>query len=203
MPERMRDFLKHQDLTDMKPVIAEILRRKPDAGPVWVFAYGSLIWNPEMDYNADCAAILPGYFRDFCLSSIVHRGTVEQPGVVLGVRHQASSRCFGHAFCLNPEHLYPSLERLLFRELVSDCYLPLWLPLELSTGETVRALTMVINEAHERFVQLSEEETLARIRVARGPRGSNLDYLINLVQHLHSCGIDDPYLVRLYQRLQP
>ncbi|MCH8531658.1 MAG: gamma-glutamylcyclotransferase [Saccharospirillum sp.] len=200
MPKRMRAFLKTQDLTDMSPVIDEVLRRKPDEGPLWVFGYGSLIWNPDMDYTADCAATLPGYYRDFCLSSIVHRGTPEQPGVVLGVRQNSHSECFGHAFCLDPEQHHPSLERLLFRELVSDCYLPLWLPLTLQTGQTVQALTMVVNETHERFIQLTEEEMLARIRVAKGPRGSNLDYLNNLVRHFQSCGIEDKALFQLYQR---
>lgn len=201
MPERMRDFLKTQDLTDMNPVIEEVLRRKPDDEPLWVFGYGSLIWNPDMSYIADCVATLPGYFRDFCLSSIVHRGTPEQPGVVLGIRQDAQHHCVGHAFCLDPEHQHPSLERLLFRELVSDCYLPLWLPLELASGQKVQALTMVINEEHERYVQLTEDDILARIRIARGPKGSNQDYLINLVRHFQSCGIEDPALTRLYQRL--
>ncbi|MHA7879450.1 MAG: gamma-glutamylcyclotransferase [Saccharospirillum sp.] len=197
--EHMRAFLKTQSLTDMAPVIEEILRAKPEPGPVWVFGYGSLIWNPEMAFLDDQAATLPGHRRDFCLSSIVYRGTPDRPGVVLGVRASDSHHCVGHAFMLDPAQQYESLEHLLFRELVSDCYLPLWLPVHLQSGHTVRALTMVVNQAHPRYLELPDEALLDRILGAVGPRGSNYDYLINLVRHFEVSGIEDEHLSQLYR----
>src|SRR5579859_6246974 len=41
----------------------------------WVFAYGSLIWNPEFPYVDKAPALLRGYHRSFCLYSWHYRGT--------------------------------------------------------------------------------------------------------------------------------
>lgn len=199
--DETREFLRRVDLTDLDAIIRFVLERRPGTGPVWVFGYGSLVWNPEMAHDASCPADLPGFRREMCISSIVHRGTPEQPGLVLGIRHQPGVRCHGYAFRLTEAERWASLRRLMARELVTDCYLPLWLDIELDDGRTVNALTMVVNEHHPRFVQPTLAEKVALIAAAHGPRGSNLEYLVNIAEHLRACGIEDDEVDALFRHL--
>ncbi|WP_108125611.1 gamma-glutamylcyclotransferase [Saccharospirillum mangrovi] len=199
--QRIKTFLAETDLTDLAAVARFILQHKPDDGPVWVFAYGSLIWNPEMAVAEDLAAALPGYRREMCIEAVVHRGTPEQPGLVLGIRQALGEVCQGHAFRLDATQLMPSLHRLIERELVTDCYLPLWLPIDLADGRSVAALTMVVNEAHAQFVQPSLDEKLRMIRHARGGRGSSREYLVNIARHLRDNAIEDAEIDALIHRL--
>ena len=71
------------DLTD--PMPAEVAALRDGAQPVWIFAYGSLIWDPEFSYAESEPALLRGYHRSFCLYSYDYRGTPAQPGLVLGL----------------------------------------------------------------------------------------------------------------------
>ena len=52
---------------------------------LWVFGYGSLIWEPGFDFDDRRLATLHGYRRAFCMTSIVYRGTPEAPGLVLAL----------------------------------------------------------------------------------------------------------------------
>ncbi len=62
---------------------------------VWVFAYGSLMWNPAINVKASRRAHVRGYHRMFCLTMSVGRGTVEKPGLMLGIDRGGS--CAGIA----------------------------------------------------------------------------------------------------------
>ncbi|PTY37280.1 hypothetical protein BGP77_02780 [Saccharospirillum sp. MSK14-1] len=169
---------------------------------MWVFGYGSLIWNPEMAVVEDGAASLAHYRREMCIKATVHRGSPEQPGLVLGIRYQAGGCCEGHAFRLDQAQLQPSLHRLIERELVTDCYVPLWLPIDLSDGRSVSALTMVVNESHPQFVQPDLDDKVEMIRHAVGGRGSSRDYLLNIARHLSENDIRDAEIESLVVRLQ-
>ena len=50
-----------------------------DGGDIWVFAYGSLIWNPAFHYVERRQTRLHGYHRKFCLRTHIGRGTPELP----------------------------------------------------------------------------------------------------------------------------
>jgi len=47
------------------------------SGDLWVFGYGSLIWNPGFDHVETMLATMGDHARSFCMRSIHHRGTVE------------------------------------------------------------------------------------------------------------------------------
>ena len=57
-----------------------------EPGDVWFFAYGSLMWNPEFEPRETREACLEGWHRRFCVSSVIYRGTPEQPGLSSGTR---------------------------------------------------------------------------------------------------------------------
>ena len=50
---------------------------------LWIFGYGSLIWNPGFAFDDRVVARLDGWHRSFCMRSIHYRGTVEVPGLGL------------------------------------------------------------------------------------------------------------------------
>jgi hypothetical protein len=54
-------------------------------GDLWVFTYGSLMWDPGFAHIAAEPALLRGYHRAFCIYSSRYRGTVKAPGLVLGL----------------------------------------------------------------------------------------------------------------------
>lgn len=201
MLQVMKDYLAQVDLNDRPAIARFILQHKPDDGPVWVFGYGSLIWNPEMSVAEDLAAVLADYRRELCIEAIVHRGTPDCPGLVLGICRHEGALCEGHAFRLDEGQLDESLHRLIERELVTDCYLPLWVPVDLADGRRVSALTMVVNESHPQYVQPSLDEKERMIRHAVGGRGSSRDYLLNIARHLQSSGIADAEIDALFERL--
>src|SRR5690349_2563312 len=67
----------------------------PDSD-LWVFGYGSLIWKPGFEFVEQRPARLIGEHRSLCIYSMVHRGTPEKPGLVLGL--DRGGACQGVAF---------------------------------------------------------------------------------------------------------
>ena len=102
--------------------------RPPGTDGVWVFAYGSLIWNPTVHFLESRPAIVQGWHRAFCLSVVVGRGTPENPGLMLGL--QPGGSCAGVAFRIGEDVMEHELTLLWRREMVAGGYIPLWVPLE-------------------------------------------------------------------------
>ena len=90
---------------------------------MWVFGYGSLLWNPGFRYSRKEIARLDGYRRSFSMRSIHHRGTAENPGLVLALSTDRKSFCDGLAFEVAQGKELATLEYLRGRELVSSAYL--------------------------------------------------------------------------------
>ncbi len=64
--------------------------------PLWVFAYGSLMWNPGFAVRETRPARLHGFHRAFCIYSEHYRGTPEKPGLILGLLAGGSCRGLAH-----------------------------------------------------------------------------------------------------------
>ena len=91
---------------------------------MWVFGYGSLLWNPGFSIcRTNVRQQLSGYRRSFSMRSIHHRGTVEDPGLVLALDVKDQAVCDGVAFFVAPEHEADTLEYLRERELISSAYI--------------------------------------------------------------------------------
>ncbi|RMD46482.1 MAG: gamma-glutamylcyclotransferase [Alphaproteobacteria bacterium] len=157
---------------------------------MWVFAYGSLMWAPEMPLAEALPAAVEGWRRSFCMWSIHHRGTPEAPGLVLALDRAPGARCEGLALRVAPGCEAEALARLRARELVSSAYVETRLETRLADGRRVRALGYVVDPAHEQYcggLPLPRQaEVIAR---ARGGRGANAEYLFNTVAHLRELGI--------------
>ncbi len=169
---------------------------------LWIFGYGSLIWQPGFAYSERRIARLDGYQRSFCMRSIHHRGTVAEPGLVLAL-DEGAGQCVGVAFEIPGRIAQESLEYLRARELISAAYLEADVEVQLSDGRAVAAVTYVIDRAHEQYCAgLSLEEQARIIAAAHGGRGPNAEYLFNTAAHLAELGLDDPQLDWLSARVR-
>lgn len=165
--------------------------------PLWVFGYGSLIWNPGFPVAERRIARISGWHRSFCMRSIHHRGTVEEPGLVLALDRARAASCTGVAFRVEPGAEEPTLAGLRERELISSAYLERVLPVATEDG-ALQAVTYVIDGEHDQYcggLPLAEQARI--IARASGGRGPNRDYLWSTVAHLAELGIGDPELAWL------
>ncbi|GAB4153101.1 MAG: gamma-glutamylcyclotransferase [Sphingomonadales bacterium] len=162
---------------------------------LWIFAYGSLMWRPDMAVAEARPALLYGWHRDFCLTSVVHRGTPDRPGLVLGLAPGGS--CRGLALRVAPSDADATLRRLDARELVTGVYIPKMLPLDTAQGR-IHARAYVCDRRHPQFIGRIDLATQARIIVAAaGQGGPNLDYLTQTLDALAGLGIHDRRLLAL------
>lgn len=169
---------------------------------MWVFGYGSLLWNPGFEVAKEVPATLSGYARSFCMRSIHHRGTDTEPGLVLALDAQADALCNGVALQVAAGAEEVTLAYLRERELISSAYLERMLEIKLDGGATVTAVTYVIDPDHVQYCGgLPLEEQAQIIAHAVGGRGPNSEYLFNTAQHLESLGVADPDLNWLSRRV--
>ena len=173
--------------SDYVPVVA--------GQPLWVFGYGSLMWNPGFRFEHTEPALLTGYHRRFCVYSYHYRGTPEAPGLVLGLDRGGS--CRGLAFRVAAADVRETLAYLWDREMVSAVYRPVYLPIRLAK-DRVQACTFVAERHHDQYCRLTALDAMAQVIArSRGRSGRNRDYLFNTVDHLDTLGIRDTPLHRL------
>jgi len=171
--------------------------------PLWVFGYGSLMWEPGFPFVERHLARLDGFHRSFCMRSIHYRGTPEAPGLVLALDAAEGGGCAGVAYRVPDAAAEDTLQYLRARELVSYAYLETWQEVRLAPGAPVSALTYVVDPAHAQYCgDLTLEEQAQIILRAAGGRGPNRDYLWNTVAHLDELGIADDGLAWLAARVR-
>jgi len=175
------------------------LALRPKGAGWWVFAYGSLLWNPLFPVAEMRPATLRGLHRRFCLWSLATRGTPQNPGLVLGL--DRGGTCRGVALRLPAPLAIDELHLLWRREMVVGAYRPRWVRLD-ADGREVVALTFVVRRDHPQYAgRLTEAKEVAVIAAARGAFGASADYLERTRVALVSHGIVDPYLERIAERL--
>lgn len=184
--------------------IAEVLSRAPRGGSVWIFGYGSLMWNPAFHFAERRAARIHGYHRQFCLWARAGRGSPARPGLMLALERGGS--CHGVAFRLAPGHVASELDVIWRREMLTMAYRPVWVGARTrdATGEgSEPAIAFAANPAHERYVRgLGAEETARYLASGAGPLGACCDYLFDTVAHLRELGIRDRRLEALERRVR-
>lgn len=169
---------------------------------MWVFGYGSLIWNPEFPVAERRIARALGWRRSFCMRSIHHRGSVQAPGLVLALDQAPGAHCDGVAFRVAPGAEAETLAGLRERELISSAYLEVTLALQAPQG-ALQALAYVIDPHHAQYCGgLALEEQAQIIAQATGGRGTNRDYLWSTTAHLAELGIADDELDWLAARVR-
>lgn len=172
----------------------------PPGEETWIFAYGSLMWNPALDYVEVQPCRVEGWRRSFCFWTPMGRGTPELPGLMLALAD--GGQCEGIAYRLSPGLERQELGLLWNREMLAGVYKPLWVPTRLRDGRTVSAVTFVVETGHCQYCgDLPIERAVYHIAFAEGRRGACREYLINTAEHARSLGIHDPYLEELVERV--
>ena len=184
------------------------MARRP-AGPVWVFGYGSLIWNPAFEPAERRRVVLHGWRRAFCFWTVSARGTPERPGLGLGLEAAPGARCGGVALRIAGATEAADLESLWAREMYSAVYRPAWVPLRpagASGGpdpQPFTALAFVIDPAHPQYCPPLGADRQARIIAgAAGDFGPCADYLADMVAHLAEAGEPDAELEALLAKVR-
>ena len=184
---------------DYETLVEQIVESAPKDG-FWVFAIGSLIWNPAFDFTAQKIALARGWHRRFCLGwDYRFRGNAEQPGLMLAL--DRGGQCRGVVFRLPDQALRANLDRLIRREMsmVPSAFPARWISVATADGP-LTALTFAMNRKSGRYVADLTEEALAdMLATACGFRGSMAEYLFSTVSQLEQLGIHDRHLWRMQE----
>jgi len=183
------------------PMPPEIVALRDSTAPVWIFAYGSLMWDPDLPRAEAKPALLRGYHRSFCLYSYDYRGTPVQPGLTLGL--DRGGACRGIVLRLPPESLAEAIDRLWVREMTAPrVYDMRLLPVRTACWSR-KAFAFTVRRDHADYAgRLSPEAAAQIIAGASGRRGACRDYLVDTVNHLAGLGIADASLQRLAKRVE-
>ncbi len=169
----------------------------------WVFAYGSLLWNPGFEYEEAVRVRLKDHARRFCMWSICYRGTVANPGLVLALTEEQGGLCEGIAFKVSAKNALKTLEELRARELVTSAYLEREIHVTDQNDQDMAALTYVIDIAHDQYTgPLSLQKQASIIANAHGERGPNSEYLFNTVSYIEQAQMHDGDLFTLRDLVQ-
>ncbi len=185
--------------SDYEEWVHQTMASAPTGG-FWVFAYGSLIWNPDFDHVEQRIAQAHGWRRIFCLGwDYRFRGNSEQPGLMLALDRGGS--CRGVAFRLPDKALEANLGRLIRREMsmVPSAFPARWITVVTPDGP-LKALTFAMNRNSGRYINGLSDEALADVLAcACGFRGSMAEYLMATVRQLEALGIHDRHLWKMQE----
>lgn len=184
---------------EMAVLLDQTLAAHDPAADLHVFGYGSLIWNPAIEFIDSAPALVRGLHRRFCLKLTMGRGTPERPGLMLALDYGGA--CKGVVFRIAAAKIREELELLWSREMFGGSYNARWVTATTARG-AVRAITFVINRRHPRYVpELSVAQTAQMIATGAGDLGSCMEYLENTVQHLKELGLRDTGLEKIVAAL--
>lgn len=169
---------------------------------LWVFGYGSLLWNPGFRPAERRLAVLKDYHRSFCMLSIHHRGSVAEPGLVLALDAQKGAQCTGLALRVSEGDEDAVMAMLRERELISSAYFEDTVTLEDHAGDRFDSVAYIIDPHHEQYVHFDLEKQAQMIARAVGGRGPNTDYLFSTAEQLQELGIKDVDIEWLVTRVR-
>jgi cation transport protein ChaC len=165
---------------------------------LWVFGYGSLIWDPAVEVVEYRYGSLPGWRRSFCMWLEGGRGSPQQPGLMAAL--DSGGHCDGVVLRIPAEIVDRETGFMWRREMFSGTYCPEFRQISTPQGP-VDALVFLMNCNNRRYApDLSEEQAARMIALAEGRLGPNFEYLDSMVRHLDELGIEDADMRRLHAR---
>lgn len=172
--------------------------QRPDR--IWVFAFGSLMWNPTFHFVERRTARIHGFHRQFCLWARAGRGSPSRPGLMLSL--ESGGSCTGVVYRLARRAAATELDLLWRREMFTMAYRPVWTTAHTSKGPEP-AIAFSVNRHHERYAPALGDEAIARyLASGTGPIGRCCDYLFETTKHLRELGLRDRRLEMLEARVR-
>ena len=154
-----------------------------------------------MEFDREESVTLHGWHRSFCLRIIAGRGSEQAPGRMLALEPGGSTE--GVVFRLSAIDLHDELRSVWIREMVAGSYCPTWVPLTLADGSQINAIIFAAEPTREQYESDSSVATIAPlIHTAKGPYGSNADYVFQLEASLADKGLKDDYVAALASELR-
>jgi cation transport protein ChaC len=167
---------------------------------VWLFGYGSLIWNPAFHFTERQIGRVHGWHRRFCLWTSLGRGSPETPGLVLGL--DVGGSCIGTAFRISADQARGELSLVWRREMLNGAYVPRWVTVDCAGAGRIQAITFTVNRHYPRYADRLDNERVARVLTnAQGYLGRCADYFFSTIHALEELGIHDSQLFQLYDRV--
>lgn len=157
---------------------------------LWVFAYGSLMWDPAFKFAEVRRGHLSGFARRFILKDTFGvRGTPEMPGLMAAL--DDGPGCDGLVFRIAGRQARLESGYLWRRELIAYSYKPLFAKVTTDFGD-VEALTVIANHESEYIhPNLTRAEQARYIATGAGFLGTSLQYIENIAAHFAALGLED------------
>ena len=175
---------------------------------VWIFGYGSLVWNPGFSFEQSQVGYIRGWARRFYQGSTDHRGIPGSPGRVATLVAEAQSVCWGVAYQVVGEPLasifsyLDEREQGGFRRHQVDFY-PRTGPADAPAPSVTTAAVYIARDDNPHYLGPASVPEMARhIFHAKGPSGSNRDYLLRLAESLRGLGITDAHVSELERHVR-
>lgn len=182
-------------------IVEKMIETAPSRDSIWIFGYGSLIWNPAVHFTEKLQGKVHGYHRRFCLWSTIGRGSPSKPGLMLGLERGGS--CNGIFYRIDRREIRSELDIVFRRELITAAYRPTWVSAHISDKSPFRAIAFVINRDHNRYAGALDDETVIQtIAEAKGTLGSCSDYLYETVLQLDNLGMPDRRLASIARHVR-
>jgi len=186
---------------ERKQIVENMIETAPSLNSMWVFGYGSLIWNPALYFTEKKRGTVHGYHRRFCLWSTIGRGSPSRPGLMLGLERGGS--CKGIFYKIDRREIRTELDIVFRRELITAAYRPTWVSARVLGKSPFKAIAFVINRAHNRYAGMLDDETVIQtIADAKGTLGSCSDYLYETVLQLENLGMPDRRLASIARHVR-
>jgi len=172
---------------------------------LWVFGYGSLIWNPGFDFDQKMLGFIKGYKRTFNLACIDHRGTPKDPARTCTLESEEEAICWGIAYCVNGglEKEQEAMRYLEKRECEYDQKISVDFYEDANSLEpSVTGVLVFVSTpdpvGNKYYLGPAPLEDMARqIATANGPTGNNRDYLFSMEKALSNISHEDDSIIEL------
>lgn len=180
---------EHTDAEFAEMASALLTEHNPEH--LWVFAYGSLIWNPEFEAVEQRRAVASGWHRSFCLELTRWRGTREVPALLLAL--DRGGTCVGIAYRLPQGDKHRQIVRLLDRELDANppTNVPRWIQVSTIEGRLTALAFVALQSGRAYAGKRPLPEVASVLCRAAGHWGSAAQYAFNTISKLEEHGIRD------------
>jgi glutathione-specific gamma-glutamylcyclotransferase len=179
--------------------IASASALRTSASPLWLFAYGSLLWRPGFAYEQRVRGYAPGWARRFWQHSTDHRGVPEQPGRVVTLVPAVGEQCWGVAYRVANTDSERVLAELDQRE--QGGYTLQRIPFvakDRSYSDALEPLVYVAQPGNPNYAGEAPLTAIAQqVSQARGPSGHNVEYVLLLAESLSELGVLDEHVFEL------